>query len=96
MQQSSATHSLHLSFWGLRRIVACCQSSQCLLVSNVFGMVPSLHPTSDFYTVYSALGVSLHKESAKPISMPCYYGKVNVLNKRCVILLCGIVPALYV
>ena len=34
MQQSSATPSLHLCFWGLRKIVACSQStSQCLLVS---------------------------------------------------------------
>ena len=47
MQQSSATQSLHLSFWGLRKIVACCHSSsQCLLVSTVFGTVSSLHPTS--------------------------------------------------
>ena len=47
MQQSFATQSLHLAFWGLRKIVACSQSfSQCLLVSTVFGMVSSLHPTS--------------------------------------------------
>ena len=47
MQQSSATQSLHLSFWGLRKIVACSHSSsQCLLVSTVFGTVSSLHLTS--------------------------------------------------
>ena len=47
MQQSSATQSLHLSFWELRKIVACSHSSlQCLLVSIVFGTVTSLHPTS--------------------------------------------------
>ena len=47
MQQSSATQSLHLSFGGLRKIVACSHSSsQCLLVSAVFGTVSSLHPTS--------------------------------------------------
>ena len=47
MQQSSATQSLHLSFGGLRKIVACSHSSsQCLLVSTVFGTVSSLHPTS--------------------------------------------------
>ena len=47
MQQSSATQSLHLSFWGLRKIVACSHSSsQCLLISTVFGTVSSLHPTS--------------------------------------------------
>ena len=47
MQQSSATQSLHLSFGGLRKIAACSHSSsQCLLVSTVFGTVSSLHPTS--------------------------------------------------
>ena len=47
MQQSSATHSLHLCFWGLRKIVACSHSSsQCLLVLTVFGTVSSLHPIS--------------------------------------------------
>ena len=47
MQQSSATQSLHLSFWGLRKILAYSHSSsQCLLVSTVFGTVSSLHPTS--------------------------------------------------
>ena len=35
-----------LRFWGLRKIVACSKSSQCLLVSTVFGMVSSLHPIS--------------------------------------------------
>ena len=34
-------------FWRLRKIVACSQSSsQCLLVSTVFGMVSSPYPTS--------------------------------------------------
>ena len=45
MQQSFTTPSLHLGFWGLRKIVACSQSSHCLLVSIVFGTVSSLHPT---------------------------------------------------
>ena len=50
MQQSSATQSLHLSFWGLRKIVAYSHSSsQCLLVSTVFGTMSSLHPTSFLY-----------------------------------------------
>ena len=53
MQQSSTTTSLHLSFWGLRKIVACSHSSsQCLLVSAVFGTVSSLHPTSFLMLVY--------------------------------------------
>ena len=47
MQQSSATQSLYFGFWGLRMIVACSHSSsQCLLVSTVFGTVSALHPTS--------------------------------------------------
>ena len=45
MQQSSATPKDVGT--GLRKIVACSQSSsQCLLVSTVFGTVSSLHPTS--------------------------------------------------
>ena len=41
IQQSSATHSLQLSFLGLQNIVVCCQSSsQCLLVFSI----------NDFYT----------------------------------------------
>ena len=61
MQQSSAF--LHLSFWGLRKIVVCSHSSsQCLLVSTVFGTVSSLHPTSFLMiftlvnTVYTSIG----------------------------------------
>ena len=51
MQQSSATPSLHHSFWGLQKIVACSQSSsQCLLVSIVFGTVSSLHPLDSHST----------------------------------------------
>ena len=54
MQQSSATQSLHLSFWGLRKIVAYSHSSsQCLLVSTVFGTVSSLHPTSFLMIFYT-------------------------------------------
>ena len=56
MQQSSATQSLHLSFWGLRKIVACSHSSsQCLLVPTVFGTVSSLHPTS-FLMIFTLVG----------------------------------------
>ena len=57
MQQSSATQSLHLSFWGLRKIVAYSHSSsQCLLVSTVFGTVSSLHPTSFLMTfIYACI-----------------------------------------
>ena len=47
MQQSSATPKNQDVGFGLRKIVACSHSSsQCLLVSTVFGTVSSLHPTS--------------------------------------------------
>ena len=47
MQQSSATPKTEDVGRRLRKIVACSQFSlQCLLVSTVFGTVPSLHPTS--------------------------------------------------
>ena len=44
MQQSSATLKNQNVGIGLRKIVICSQS--CLLVSTVFGIVSSLHPTS--------------------------------------------------
>ena len=47
MKQSSATQSLHLSFWGV--VEDCYMFSLCLLVSTVFGTVSSLHPTSFLY-----------------------------------------------
>ena len=73
MQQSSATQSLHFSFWGLRKIVACSHSSsQCLLVSTVFGTVSSLHPTS-FLMIFTLVHVgvvwtclSCHTDRGKP------------------------------
>ena len=47
MQQSSTTPKKQDVGIGLQKIVACSHSSsQCLLVSTVFGMVSSLHPTS--------------------------------------------------
>ena len=47
IQQSSATPKNHDVGRGLRKIVACSRSSsQCLLVSIVFGTVSSLHPIS--------------------------------------------------
>ena len=47
MQQSSATPKNKDVGIGLRKVVACSHSSsQCLLVSTVFGTVSSLHPTS--------------------------------------------------
>ena len=77
MQQSSATLKNRDVGIGLRKIVACSQSSsQCLLVSTVFGTVSSLHPTSflmifilvllifyaglAFDTIYSARRLILH------------------------------------
>ena len=59
MQQSSATPSLHLGFWGLRKIVACSKSSsQCLLVATIFGTVSSLHPTS-FLMIFTLVHISI-------------------------------------
>ena len=46
MQQSSATPKNRDVGIGLRKIVACSQSSSQCLVSIVFGTVSSLHPTS--------------------------------------------------
>ena len=70
MQQSSATQSLHLSFWGLRKIVACSHSSsQCLLVSTVFGTVSSLHPTSFYYTCINRIA-NMHKSTGDKIGVP--------------------------
>ena len=65
MQQSSATPSLHLSVWGLWKIVACYHSSsQCLLVSTVFGTVSSLHPTS-FLMIFTFV----YRDSLRSIKM---------------------------
>ena len=62
MQQSSATPKTKDVGRGLRKIVACSQSSsQCLLVSTVFGTVSSLHPTSIFTLVpliFSAISMT--------------------------------------
>ena len=52
MQQSSATPKNRDEGRGLQKIAAFSQSSsQCLLVSTVFGTVSSLHPTSFFTLV---------------------------------------------
>ena len=54
MQQSSATPKNKDVGIGLRKIVACSHSStQCLLVSTVFGTVSSLHPTSFLMTCFT-------------------------------------------
>ena len=66
MQQSSATQSLHLSFWGLRKIVAWSHSSsQCLLVSAVFGTVSSLHPIS-YTCIYNSEVITMSEGIAMP------------------------------
>ena len=60
MQQSSATQSLHLGVWGLRKIVAYSHSSsQCLLVSTVLGTASSLHPTS-FLMIFTLVHCRTH------------------------------------
>ena len=64
MQQSSATQSLHLSYWGLRKIVAYSHSSsQCLLVPTVFGTVSSLHPTS-FLMIFILVYIQVNNKKA--------------------------------
>ena len=74
MQQSSATPSLHLGFWGLRKIVACSQSSsQCLLVSMVFGTVSSLLIFNDFYTCnYKAVQTKVGSYNYNPYGAFCF------------------------
>ena len=82
MQQSSATQSLHLSFWGLRKIVACSHSSsQCLLVSTVFGTVSSLHPTS-FLMIFTLVYASVSPDTVSllNVSTRFYLGVHAVRN----------------
>ena len=77
MQQSSATQSLHLSFWGLRKIVACSHSSsQCLLVYTVFGMVSSLHPTS-FLMIFTLVTIGLWCQNTELAVSTVYCTRVN-------------------
>ena len=60
MQQSSATLKNQDVGIGLRKIVACSHSSsQCLLVSTVFGTVSSLHPTS-FLLIFILVSLIFH------------------------------------
>ena len=69
MQQSSATPSLHHGFWGLQKIVACSQtSSQCLLVSIVFGTVSSLHPIS-FLMIFTLVAIYMYSLSLHSLSL---------------------------
>ena len=69
MQQSSATPKKNDVGRGLREIVACSKSSsQCLLVSTVFGTVSSLHHISIFYTCFThfSLTVSISTNRGLP------------------------------
>ena len=73
MKQCSTTQSLHLSFWGLWKIVACSHSSsQCLLVSTAFGMVSSLHPTSFILVIIYVLCV-FEMEHKHTLKLMCRY-----------------------
>ena len=61
MQQSSATPDIGI---GLRKIVACSHSSsQCLLVSTVFGTVLSLY--TSFYRSIPIIRTSFVKQNSK-------------------------------
>ena len=54
----------------LRKIVACSHSSsQCLLVSTVFGTVSSLHPTS-FLMIFILVSLIFHPGLALRGEMP--------------------------
>ena len=82
MQQSSATQSLHLSFRGLRKIVACSHSSsQCLLVSTVFGTVSSLHPTS-FLMIFTLVYIAFHPEFSENGRVYVYYNSYLVQKQQ--------------
>ena len=73
MQQSSATPSLHLGFWGLRKIVACSHSSsQGLLVSTVFGTVSSPHPTLFLHFVSLIFPNHKHAKHGRPTHQLMY------------------------
>ena len=77
MQQSYATQSLHLSFWGLRKIVACSHSSsQCLLVSTVFGTVSSLHPTS-FLMIFILVYILI-----RAVPLLVYYTSIKIIKNE--------------
>ena len=53
---------------GLRKIVACSHSSsQCLLVSTVFGTVSSLHPTS-FLMIFILVSLIFYPDLALTVA----------------------------
>ena len=72
MQQSSATPSLHLCFWGLRKIVACSQPYLAVL-SCIYSFWHGVIPTSyfifnDFYTcrvIHQSPDASNHRTPSK-------------------------------
>ena len=81
MQQSSATPKNRDVGIGLRKIVACSQpSSQCLLVSTVFGMVSSLHPTSMIAERLSARQL-IPRRISESLSL-CMYRYYTYVRKR--------------
>ena len=70
MQQSSATPKNYDVGIGLRKIVECSHSSsQCLLVSTVFGTVSSLHPTS-FLMIFILVSLIFYPLTAVRGEMP--------------------------
>ena len=85
MQQASATQSLHLSFWGLRKIVACSHSSsQCLIVSTVFSTVSSLHPTSFLMIFILVIIQHIHNKHQLSLVLLALHMYVYICAVRCV------------
>ena len=91
MQQSSATPKNRDVGRGLRKIVACSQSSsQCLLVSTFLGKVSSLHPTSFLmiFTLVSLIFAYLRHSRLASLVNECYSTSPIVLGGD--VLLCAI------
>ena len=63
MQQSSATPSLHLVFWGLRKIVACSQP-YLAVASCIYSFWHGVIPTS--YFIFNAFYTCIYTLSDTP------------------------------
>ena len=79
---------------GLRKIVACSHSSsQCLLVSTVFGTVSSLHPTS-FLMIFTlvVLYMSLPQYIPNCLLVSTVFGTVSSLHPTSFLMIFTLVP----
>ena len=98
MQQSSATPKNRDVGRGLRKIVARSQStSQCLLVSTVFGTVSSFFIFNDFYTCFThfsqqCIGIgydTVGKQRKSYINLLKYIQRKIKERALCVVLQCS-------